>query len=215
LTQIFCIKLDYNKKIKKNKRAEHIVSPKQQISNGNLNIMGQCINRKITIYNSIFANSSSGNYTVQAGVDVRYLGIATITAGSSEFTNMATVYREVKVSSIAITILPIANAISTNALPPVCYYVDALGASSNPTNAALLQNENLSLVLYQELRPRTNNYKFSGVSSLINQWTSSQGSTFSFLPGAIYFGSTGGSFVNSAQYFQVKIDIMTHWAVAN
>jgi hypothetical protein len=196
-----------NNNKKRGKRNGRVIGARQQF-NRNINLFRERITRNITAVVPVYGYITSNQYSFSTGADVRYYSINTLLA-STEFTNMANVFRNFKIAGISIminTVSQVSQSIPC-ALSPLFLDFDpnAPSSPSNPSNTAVIESDSSTIVPYGITRPSVCNYSFPGPGFSMNIWE--QTSLAATFLGAIYIGGINDGFTStSAAWFQLVIN---------
>lgn len=140
----------------------------------------------------IFFNGTTNRYSFQSATDVREFSFANMLQGVSPFTDFLSVYQQVRIRGIDITVNPIRYSEPYTNLYITADPEVANASITNPSANTVINSPKASLFAYIEVMPRTVHYTFPGVGLGGNIWVEA-GST---IPGTIYIGniaSTNGN----------------------
>jgi hypothetical protein len=133
---------------------------------------------------TIFANLTTGNYSLAIGSDVRFISFANV-ATANLFADFALVYNEYRIVSASIIATPIINAalVTHGMLYAGCD--PEVVSAANPSNASILLASTAHLFAPLAIEPKSCNYTFPGVGIGTHIWAN----VSSTPTGAFYFGS--------------------------
>jgi hypothetical protein len=158
-------------RIKRRRRQRN--TPQMQLSNS-LNLYNNATGAVINILYpaTIYAYTTSSNFSFASGSDVRYLAFSTVISSTFPFTNYATVYGEYKIISAT----AIVNPVQTDQLTGKSFGMLHLAcdpeasSGSNPSNSVLIGSQNTHLFSYKATSPRIVNFRFPGIGNKQHNW---------------------------------------------
>lgn len=127
----------------------------------------------------------TGKYTFLATTDTRFATFASILANApSPFSNFLSLYSEMRISGLQVTISAIRNV-----QPYTNLYLtvdpEASASVTNPNNSIVVGSPSSAIFYYGEVQPRCVSYSFPGVGFGGNIWIS----TSSVPLGAVFIGN--------------------------
>jgi hypothetical protein len=166
-----------------------------------INLYTEKVMRNVT-YNTIISMNST-SYTFTPGSDVRFLAFSTI-LGSTEFTNMATVYDNYRILKVSFTTVNL----SQNVVAPILYVdVSPSETPANPNNTQIIQDDSSKLFNPRATIIEAVTWNLKGVGTSTNIWLDTA------IPAALGSINIGNQLLsNVAVIWDCKIDLVLEFA---
>jgi hypothetical protein len=199
-----------NKKSRKQKGGRPFVE--QQISK-QINLYRETARKNISSVQTVYIRLAGNTYSLATGSDVRFLGFTT-NLSSTEFTNMAAIYNNYRITAASVSGNPYAG-INTNLNQSSNLYItiDPLGAASNPTNLAIVSSDTARVFCAVSNKVEVVTWRFPGPSYQTNFWletASASGNAGSFYIGSnINTTNSSGAAIN---VYDLRFDLTVEFA---